>query len=46
MSSLEKFTHQIKVALSPDGGSIGKYFTVGDFEIKEEQIKGGKEKSS
>ncbi|KAJ0092889.1 hypothetical protein Patl1_24967 [Pistacia atlantica] len=50
MKSLEKITYEIKIASSPDGGSIcksnSKYFTVGDFEIKEEQIKGGKEKAS
>ncbi|KAJ0034968.1 hypothetical protein Pint_24422 [Pistacia integerrima] len=50
MKSLEKITYEIKIASSPDGGSICKsisqYYTVGDFEIKEEQIKAGKEKSS
>ncbi|XP_031250292.1 major allergen Pru ar 1-like [Pistacia vera] len=50
MKSLEKITYEIKISSSPDGGSIcksiSKYYTVGDFEIKEEQIKAGKEKSS
>ncbi|OMP14014.1 hypothetical protein COLO4_00427 [Corchorus olitorius] len=38
-----------KFVASPDGGSIckstSKYFTIGDIEIKEEEIKAGKEKA-
>ncbi len=47
---LEKINYEIKIVASPDGGSIlksiSKYHTKGDHEIKEEQIKAGKEKSS
>ncbi|XP_044484699.1 major allergen Pru ar 1-like [Mangifera indica] len=50
MKSLEKITYEIKLAPSPDGGSlcknISKYYTIGDFAITGEQIKAGKEKSS
>jgi hypothetical protein len=47
---LEKINYEIKIVASPDGGSIlksiSKYHTKGDHEIKEEQIKADKEKSS
>ncbi|KAJ4722086.1 Major allergen d 1 [Melia azedarach] len=50
MNTLEKITYETKISPSPDGGSIcksiSKYHTIGGFEIKEEQIKAGKEKSS
>ena len=50
MKALEKITYEIKIASSPNGGSIcksiSKYYTIGEFEIKEEQIKAGKEKAS
>ena len=46
---LEKISYEIKLVASPDGGSIlkstSKYHTKGDHEIKEEQIKAGKEKA-
>ncbi len=47
---LEKISYEIKIVASPDGGSIlkstSKYHTKGDHEIKEEQIKAGKEKAA
>ena len=47
---LEKISYEIKIVASPDGGSIlksiSKYHTKGDHELKEEQIKAGKEKFS
>ena len=47
---LEKISYQTKIVASPDGGSIlkstSKYHTKGDHEIKEEQVKAGKEKAS
>jgi hypothetical protein len=47
---LEKINYEIKIVASPDGGSIlksiSKYHTKGDHELKEEQIKAGKEKFS
>ncbi|XP_044484700.1 major allergen Pru ar 1-like [Mangifera indica] len=50
IKSLEKITNEIKLAPSPDHGSIcksiSKYYTIGDFAITDEQIKAGKEKSS
>ncbi|KAF2308301.1 hypothetical protein GH714_039926 [Hevea brasiliensis] len=49
MNVLEKISNEIKFEASADGGSICKnnstYFTIGDFELKQEQIKAGKEKS-
>ena len=48
--TLEKIAYEIKLVASPDGGSIlkstSKYHTKGDHEIKEDQIKTGKEKAS
>uniref|UniRef100_A0A2N9HAW1 Bet v I/Major latex protein domain-containing protein n=1 Tax=Fagus sylvatica TaxID=28930 RepID=A0A2N9HAW1_FAGSY len=48
--TLEKIAYEIKLVASPDGGSIlkstSKYHTKGDHEIKEDQIKAGKEKAS
>ena len=48
--TLEKIQYEIKLVTSPDGGSIlksiSKYHTKGDHEIKEDQIKAGKEKAS
>ncbi|XP_059298115.1 major strawberry allergen Fra a 1-2-like [Lycium ferocissimum] len=45
---LEKITYEVKFEQSPDGGSISKvtstYYTEGDFKLKEEEIKAGKEK--
>ncbi|XP_050239865.1 major allergen Pru ar 1-like isoform X4 [Quercus robur] len=47
---IEKISYEIKLVASPDGGSIlkstSKYHTKGDHEIKEEQIKAGKEKAA
>ncbi|XVE82209.1 hypothetical protein DITRI_Ditri15bG0129100 [Diplodiscus trichospermus] len=49
MNSLEKISYETKLEPSPDGASIcksiSKYYTIGDFEIKEEEIKAGKEKA-
>lgn len=50
MNGLEKISYETKLEASADGGSIcksiSKYYTVGDLEIKEEEIKVGKEKAS
>ncbi|KAG6668039.1 hypothetical protein I3843_01G134500 [Carya illinoinensis] len=47
---IEKISYEIKIVASPDGGSILKsishYHTIGDHEIKEEQVKAGKEKAA
>ncbi|XP_062108686.1 major allergen Pru av 1-like [Humulus lupulus] len=47
---LEKICYETKLVASPDGGSIvktvSKYYTNGDAEIKEENVKEGKEKAS
>ncbi|GMJ02089.1 MLP-like protein 423 [Hibiscus trionum] len=49
MNKLEKITYETKMEASPDGGSVckttSKYYTIGDFELKEEGIKAGKEKA-
>ncbi|XP_012084010.1 major allergen Pru ar 1 [Jatropha curcas] len=46
---LEKIDNEIKFEASGDGGSICKnrstYYTIGDHELKQEEIKAGKEKS-
>ncbi|XP_060174594.1 major strawberry allergen Fra a 1-2-like [Lycium barbarum] len=48
VEKLEKITYEVKFEQSPDGGSISKvtstYYTEGDFKLKEEEIKAGKEK--
>ncbi|KAJ0690788.1 putative Bet v I/Major latex protein [Helianthus annuus] len=45
---IEKVSYDIKFETSPDGGSIAKMtttiYTHGDFEIKEVELKAGKEK--
>ncbi|OMO58399.1 hypothetical protein COLO4_34685 [Corchorus olitorius] len=50
MNTLEKICNEIKIEATSDGGSICKskstYYTIGDIEIKEEEIKAGKEKAS
>ncbi|MBA0854857.1 hypothetical protein Goshw_005948 [Gossypium schwendimanii] len=50
MNKLEKTTYETKLEAFPDGGSVckttSKYHTIGDFELKEERIKAGKEKAS
>lgn len=47
---IEKISYETKLVASADGGSIiksiSKYHTVGDFEIKEEDVKSGKEKAA
>ncbi|XWS44526.1 hypothetical protein CRYUN_Cryun15aG0052700 [Craigia yunnanensis] len=49
MNKLEKVTYETKLESSPTGGSIckttSKYYTIGEFEIKEEGIRAGKEKA-
>ncbi|XP_022744117.1 major allergen Pru av 1-like [Durio zibethinus] len=50
MNTLEKITYETKLEPSATGGSVckttSKYYTIGDFEIKEEGTKAGKEKAS
>ncbi|XVE65566.1 hypothetical protein DITRI_Ditri08aG0010000 [Diplodiscus trichospermus] len=50
MNTLEKINYETKFVAAPDGGSIcksiSKYYTISDIEIKEEQIKAGKERAS
>ncbi|XP_022722330.1 major allergen Pru av 1-like [Durio zibethinus] len=50
MNTLEKITYETKLEASAAGGSIcktnSKYYTIGDFELKEEEIKAGKERAS
>uniref|UniRef100_A0A7N0UIC2 Bet v I/Major latex protein domain-containing protein n=1 Tax=Kalanchoe fedtschenkoi TaxID=63787 RepID=A0A7N0UIC2_KALFE len=45
---VEKVSHDIKFEATPEGGSVctnlTKYYTIGDFEMKEELIKPAKEK--
>ena len=47
---LESVSTETKFVASPDGGSIvkstSKYQTKGDFQLTDEQIRGGKEKIS
>ncbi|ONI28160.1 hypothetical protein PRUPE_1G127500 [Prunus persica] len=47
---VEKISYEIKLVASADGGSIIKsssnYHTAGDVEIKEEDVKAGKEKAT
>ena len=47
---VEKISYEIKLVGSADGGSVvkstSKYHTKGDHEIKEENVKEGKEKAS
>ncbi|KAK6254437.1 hypothetical protein SCA6_015753 [Theobroma cacao] len=49
MNTLEKISYETKFVAGPDGGSVckstSKYYTIGDIEIKEEQIKAGKERA-
>ncbi|XVE82218.1 hypothetical protein DITRI_Ditri15bG0130000 [Diplodiscus trichospermus] len=49
MNKLEKITYETKLEPSASGGSVcrttSKYYTIGDFELKEEGIKAGKEKA-
>ncbi|KAK6161482.1 hypothetical protein DH2020_004863 [Rehmannia glutinosa] len=48
VNKLEKITYYVKFEPSPDGGTISKvtsiYHTVGDFTLKEEEAKAGKER--
>ncbi|GKV31406.1 hypothetical protein SLEP1_g40097 [Rubroshorea leprosula] len=49
MNTLEKISYETKFVAGSDGGSIckssSKYHAIGDIEIKEEDIKVGKEKA-
>ncbi|GFZ13954.1 hypothetical protein Acr_24g0001470 [Actinidia rufa] len=46
---LEKIVYEIQLVATADGGTItkttSKYYTLGDAEINEEEIKGGMEKA-
>ncbi|KAL3507781.1 hypothetical protein ACH5RR_033163 [Cinchona calisaya] len=46
--NLEKITYEVKFEATPEGGSVSKvtskYYTKGDFSLKEEDIKAGKER--
>ncbi|KAG8385309.1 hypothetical protein BUALT_Bualt03G0028700 [Buddleja alternifolia] len=48
IDKLEKITYEVKFEQTPDRGSVSKvtskYYTVGDFMLKEEEVKAGKEK--
>nr|XP_017224795.1 PREDICTED: major allergen Pru av 1-like [Daucus carota subsp. sativus] len=48
VENLEKITYEVKFESSPSGGTISKvtskYYTKGEFMLKEEDIKAGKEK--
>ncbi|KAF3965934.1 hypothetical protein ACB098_05G074600 [Castanea mollissima] len=50
MDALKKISYEIKLMPSPTGGCICKstckYHTKGDIEIKEDEIKGSKERAS
>lgn len=47
---LEKITYEVQFEESANGGTISKmtskYYPLGDFEVKEEDVKAGKEKAS
>lgn len=49
MGVLESISYEVKIDASPDGGSVCRttstYYTKGDIQITEEQIKRGKEKA-
>lgn len=48
MNIFEKICYDISIEAGPDGGSIckntSKYYTIGDIQLNEEQIKEGKDK--
>ncbi|XP_016690481.1 major strawberry allergen Fra a 1.06, partial [Gossypium hirsutum] len=48
-TKLEKITYETKLEASPDWGSVcrttSKYYTIGDFELKEDGVKAGKDKA-
>ncbi|KAL8124195.1 hypothetical protein AgCh_011999 [Apium graveolens] len=48
VNNLEKITYEVKFESSPSGGTISKvtskYYTKGDFMLKEEDIEAGNEK--
>ncbi|PIN08416.1 hypothetical protein CDL12_19017 [Handroanthus impetiginosus] len=50
MDKLEKISYELKLESGPDGGTKGKtsstYYTKPGVEIKEEEIKAGKEKAA
>lgn len=49
MGMLESISYVVKIEASPEGGSIcqtsSTYYTKGDIQIAEEQIKSGKERA-
>ncbi|GKU85379.1 hypothetical protein SLEP1_g58 [Rubroshorea leprosula] len=49
MNTLEKICYETKFMAAADGGSIckssSKYYAIGDIEIREEDVKTGKEKA-
>ncbi|KAE8708815.1 Major allergen Pru ar 1 [Hibiscus syriacus] len=49
MEKLEKITYEVKFESTADGGSKNKmtstYYTKGEFELSEEEVKAGKEKA-
>ncbi|XP_030545592.1 major allergen Pru ar 1-like [Rhodamnia argentea] len=49
MEKFESITYKVKFEPTPDGGSKNKmtsmYYTKGDFELKEEDVKAGKERA-
>ncbi|XP_073290982.1 major allergen Pru ar 1-like [Primulina huaijiensis] len=48
IEKLEKITYEVKLEQTEDGGSVSKvtskYYTVGDFVLKEDEVKAGKER--
>ena len=48
--TFEKITYEVKFEALPNGGTISKmtskYYTVGDFVVKEEDVKARKDKAS
>ncbi|KAF8041656.1 hypothetical protein BT93_A0298 [Corymbia citriodora subsp. variegata] len=49
-TTFEKISYEVKITASPEGGSVlkstSRYFTIGEVNITEEEIKAGKEKAS
>ncbi|KAK3417810.1 hypothetical protein EUGRSUZ_H03778 [Eucalyptus grandis] len=49
MEKFESIAYEVKFEPTPDGGSKNKmtstYYTKGDFELKEEEVKAGKERA-
>ncbi|KAL1819446.1 hypothetical protein ACET3Z_014315 [Daucus carota] len=48
VKNLEKITYEVKFESMPNGGTISKvtrkYYTIGNFKLKDEDIKAGKDK--